>query len=178
MSMEKMAWLFVQFCFDLKADEASNWLLQPIIDPQHLKDPDDVKTLVDAGKIVKKLFDSIHFKDAKLSPRMSSFCQDQKPWSDGYYKCVVQNHGMTAWHPVGTCKMGSSKDPMAVVDSNLKLIGLNNLRVIDASVMPKIVGGNTNAATVMIGEKGADMIMNEQSDKDVSTKAPAKKDEL
>ena len=74
--------------------------------------------------------------------------------------------------------MGSANDTMAVVDSNLKLIGLDNLWVIDASVMPKIIGGNTNAATVMIGEKGADMIMNEHSDKDDSTKAPAKKDEL
>merc|ERR1712080_682326 len=93
------------------------------------------------------------------TPRLSVFCHDHEPWSDEYYKCVVKNHGLTGYHPVGTCKMGSSKDPMAVVDSNLKVIGLHHLRVIDASVMPKIVGGNTNAATVMIGEKGADMII-------------------
>ena len=66
---------------------------------------------------------------------------------------------MTVYHPVGTCKMGSVNDTMAVVDASLKVLGTQKLRVIDASVMPKIIGGNTNAATVMIGEKGADMII-------------------
>ena len=55
--------------------------------------------------------------------------------------------------------MGSEKDPMAVVDPKLKVLGMDKLRVIDASIMPRVVGGNTNAATVMIGEKGADMII-------------------
>ena len=55
--------------------------------------------------------------------------------------------------------MGSKNDPMAVVDPKLKVLGIDNLRVIDASIMPRVVGGNTNAATVMIGEKGADMII-------------------
>ena len=55
--------------------------------------------------------------------------------------------------------MGSKSDPMAVVDPKLKVLGIDNLRVIDASIMPRVVGGNTNAATVMIGEKGADMIL-------------------
>ena len=83
------------------------------------------------------------------------------PWSDEYFKCVVQNNVLTVYHPVGTCKMGSLKDSMAVVDSSLKVIGTKNLRVIDASIMPRIVGGNTNAAIVMIGEKGVDMIIKE-----------------
>jgi choline dehydrogenase len=64
----------------------------------------------------------------------------------------------TALHPVGTCAMGPASDPMAVVDARLRMHGVEGLRVADAAIMPRIVGGNTNAACIMIGEKAAAMI--------------------
>jgi choline dehydrogenase-like flavoprotein len=71
----------------------------------------------------------------------------------------IRATGITVHHPLGTCRMGLTSDPMAVVDPTLRVIGMERLRVIDASVMPDLVGGNINAAVVMIGEKAADLIL-------------------
>jgi choline dehydrogenase len=74
------------------------------------------------------------------------------------------NVGTTIFHPVGTCKMGPTSDPMAVVDTRLRVHGVANLRVIDASIMPTIVSGNTNSPTIMIAERGARMVKEDAED--------------
>lgn len=77
--------------------------------------------------------------------------------SDESLMAAIGDLGTTIFHPIGTCKMGS--DPMAVVNDRLQVHGIDHLRVIDASIMPRITSGNTNAPTVMIAEKGAEFIL-------------------
>lgn len=81
--------------------------------------------------------------------------------SDQHLECIARELTFTMYHPVGTARMGPTDDKNSVVNPDLKVKGFDNLRVIDASVMPSITSGNTNAPTIMIAEKGADMIKNE-----------------
>ena len=95
-------------------------------------------------------------------------CSSTKPHSIEYFKCIARHNSGSLFHAAGTCKMGPDSDPEAVVDPHLWVRGVRNLRVVDASVMPKIVGANTHAATVMIAEKAADMIIRHWAEDDSS----------
>lgn len=79
--------------------------------------------------------------------------------TDEEIDAFVQQYAKTDYHPCGTCKMGADDDPMAVVDRKTRVFGVDNLRVVDASVIPSIVSGNLNASTIMIAEKVADCIL-------------------
>jgi choline dehydrogenase-like flavoprotein len=125
----------------------------PLIDPKFLSHPDDMRDMVDGYKIMMKVLGSEPF-----SKYISE--HTQRPIdinNDADIEQAMRETADTVYHPVGTCKMGN--DEMSVVDSKLKVLKMSGLRVVDASIMPTIVGGNTNAPTIMIGEKASDMIL-------------------
>ncbi|MDD3762473.1 MAG: choline dehydrogenase [Nevskiales bacterium] len=128
-------------------------LAPPEIDPRHFEDPRDLDKLVTALRKAREVF-----AQAAFAPHNA---EEMHPGaevrSDDDLRQWLRGHAETLYHPVGTCKMGS--DPLAVVDARLRVHGLEGLRVVDASIMPTLVGGNTNVPTTMIAEKGADMIL-------------------
>jgi len=128
----------------------------PKIDLNMLSHKDDVKDLIEGVKKTREFYAASSFdghRGVEVYP--GSGCESDE--EIGEFLTRKANH---AYHPVGTCKMGIDK--MAVVDTELRVHGLQNLRVVDASVMPSLVGGNTNAPTIMIAEKAAHMILQAQ----------------
>jgi choline dehydrogenase len=125
----------------------------PLINPNYLVDEDDMRRLV---KGLQKLLDIMESKpfDKVKGKMIYPLDRDNIPQLEEY----IRNNADTEYHPVGTCKMGPDSDPMAVVDDQLRFKGISNLRIVDASIMPTLCTGNTNAPTVMIAEKAADMI--------------------
>jgi glucose dehydrogenase (acceptor) len=96
--------------------------------------------------------------NATLNPNTVPACEKYERLSDGFWGCLAQHYTQTIYHPAGTSKMGPQTDRMAVVDPKLQVYGVRKLRVVDCSIMPTIVSGNTNVPVVMIAEKAADMI--------------------
>ena len=124
----------------------------PAIRPNYLADPYDQLVLVDGMKIGRRIISSNvldKYRAFEMNP--GDKVQTDDEWLD-----FARQNGQTTYHVIGTCKMG--QDPMAVVDDTLRVHGIAGLRVVDASIMPTVPSGNTNAAVIMIAEKGADMI--------------------
>ena len=124
----------------------------PAIDPNFLGEAADLDSMVAGFKMTKRLLDAPALKALQTSDVFTAGVE-----SDDDIRKTLRQYVDTVYHPVGTCKMGVN-DPLAVVDPKLKVYGLEGLRVVDASIMPTLIGGNTNAPTIMIGEKAADMI--------------------
>ncbi|MCW9044941.1 MAG: choline dehydrogenase [Alphaproteobacteria bacterium] len=132
--------------------KSANPLDAPLIDPKFLNQEEDMETMVKGFKILYNLMEAPAFSSVRGKPIYKADIS-----SDESIRQFIRAHSDTIYHPVGTCKMGV--DDMAVVDPQLKVRGLEGLRVVDASVMPTLIGGNTNAPAMMIGEKAADMIL-------------------
>ena len=124
----------------------------PLIDPNYLADPQDLATLVAGMELVR---------ESLAHPAISGEVgREVLPGADLHGEDLAEfarRNASGVYHPVGTCRMGS--DERAVVDPALRVRGVAGLRVADASVMPSIVGGNTNAAAMMIGERAAELIL-------------------
>jgi choline dehydrogenase len=127
---------------------------QPAIQPNYLAEEHDRRVLLSAMRLARRLLAS----DALKPYYDREDIPGPHVQTDDELLDVAKQRGTTTFHPMGTCKMGPSTDPGAVVDDNLRVHGLEGLRVIDASIMPTMLSANLNAATMMIGEKGSDMI--------------------
>ncbi|ELU00236.1 hypothetical protein CAPTEDRAFT_169911 [Capitella teleta] len=132
----------------------------PIIDPKYLSDPLDAKILLEGVRLARKFGSTKVFKLFGAQPidKVHPKCTEMEYDSDAYWLCYIREMASTLYHPAGTCKMGKAGDPSAVVDPHLRVHGLRSLRVVDASIMPRIPSGNLNAPTIMIAEKGSDLI--------------------
>ncbi|WP_084407273.1 GMC family oxidoreductase [Aestuariibacter salexigens] len=126
----------------------------PLIDPRYLEHPDDAQVMIEGIRKAREILQSQGF--TKYVGREVSPGIDQM--SDEQLLEFIRSNSETIYHPIGTCKMGQADDPTSVVDEQLRVKGVDGLRVVDASVMPSLIGGNTNAPTIMIAEKAADMI--------------------
>lgn len=128
---------------------------KPVIDPNFFADPYDMQTLIAGFRECRRIFAQpalAAMTGAEIEPGI----QHQ---SDAEIDAALRRIVNTAYHPTGTCKMGPDSDPMAVVDGRLRVRGVSGLRVVDASVMPDIISGNTSAPTMMIAERAARFIL-------------------
>ncbi|XP_011315137.1 glucose dehydrogenase [FAD, quinone] [Fopius arisanus] len=129
----------------------------------YLENDEDRVELLRAVGFLKGLEETEAFKKLGIKLRHLEIngCKGIEPQSMEYWECNMRHTSGTLYHPVGTARMGPPGDPAAVVDPKLKVQGVLGLRIVDASVMPKITSGNTNSPTLMIAEKGADLIKRE-----------------
>jgi len=134
---------------------------KPVIDINYLGDQRDIDTLIEAVKVAIRIGHSEAFKllNDGLLQLDSGDINDETA-----LESLVRQYVNTAYHPAGTCKMGTADDPLAVVDNQLQVHGIDGLRVVDASIMPTIIGGNTNAPTFMIAEKASKMILSNKNE--------------
>ena len=148
---------------EIRLNTSGSPLDPPIIDPNYLSHPHDVDVLLKGIRLSQKIANTTAFDVF----RVGTFFTDDETLieecphsfdSDEFWHCHIRRMTLTIYHPVGTCKMGRPSDPTTVVDPRLKVKGLEKLRVADASIIPEVISGNTNAPCIMIGEKAADII--------------------
>lgn len=130
-------------------------LSRPTIDHHLLGDQRDLETLIKASKLVTGILNGPRFADSVVE----NFNPELDPDTDEGWEEFVRNNTNGAYHHAGTCRMGRASDPEAVVDSSLRVIGAERLRVIDASVMPVVTSANTYIPTIAIAEKAADLVI-------------------
>jgi choline dehydrogenase len=143
----------------------------PLIYHDFYHDPEDLETQLLAIKEVLKLSKTQAFQKfgSKLHDTPIPGCKHLLFGSDDYWRCASKHTASTIWHLSGTCKMGPYWDPGAVVDSRLRVYGVKGLRVIDASIMPMVPAAHTNIPSMMIGEKGSDLVKQDWDKLDIAS---------
>ncbi|GBN09728.1 Glucose dehydrogenase [FAD, quinone] [Araneus ventricosus] len=149
----------------LKSDDPYE---DPLIDFNLFQYEEDLDKVVDIMKqCVNIVTNTTAFK--KIGAEMFTIkvpgCEEHEIYSDDYLRCIARDYALNAYHPSGTCKMGDVGDETTVVDPELKVKGIKNLRVVDGSIMPTSPSGNINAPIIMIAEKASDMIKNDNPDR-------------
>ncbi|CAG5044470.1 unnamed protein product [Parnassius apollo] len=139
---------------------SKNPLEYPVMYHNYLTHPDDVGVLREGVKAAIAVGETTAMKrlGARFNNKPVPNCKHLPLYTDEYWECYIRQYTMTIYHLSCTAKMGPSSDPMAVVDPQLQVYGIQGLRVIDASIMPAITNGNINAPVIMIAEKGSDLI--------------------
>lgn len=139
---------------------SKNPLDYPLMYHNYLTHPDDVDVLREGVKAAIAFGETATMRrfGARFHSKKWPNCKHLEHFTDDYWNCVIRQYTMTIYHMSCTAKMGPSTDPMAVVDPELRVYGIQGLRVIDASIMPTITNGNINAPVIMIGEKGSDLV--------------------
>jgi choline dehydrogenase-like flavoprotein len=132
--------------------QSADPLAAPRIDPNFLGDPDDVRRLVRGFQAMRHILR----QPALAGHGARELAASAGAQTEQQIEAFIRAYADTIYHPVGSCRMGNG--PLDVVDAELRVRGIAGLRVVDASIMPRIVGGNTNAPTIMIAEKAADLV--------------------
>lgn len=146
----------------------------PSIDPRYLEEKKDIEVFTEAVRLCQKIVQTNMFQRYEAvevnSEEVVAACNGIEFGTDEYFECRIRHFAQTVYHPTSTCRMGASNDPTAVVDPQLRVKGISGLRIVDASVMRNIPSANTNAPSIMIGEKASDMIRGKDTVLDIREK--------
>ena len=136
---------------------SSNPLDLPLINPNFFSNSDDLNLIIESVKLARKVVRSKPLSDIVIDETLPGEKIKNDNDLENYCKKTVK----TNWHPVGTCKMGKENDPFAVLNKKLQVYGIQNLRVFDVSMMPKLVSGNTNAPAMAIADHATNILLND-----------------
>ncbi|CAF1299316.1 unnamed protein product [Didymodactylos carnosus] len=138
--------------------QSSDPLVHPLINPQYLTNAYDIQVLVEGCKLVNKIFSTEPLK-SQIESLITEINEcNEKEYTNEWWKYYVQSLSITIYHPTSTCKMGPHSDETTVITPDCRVKGVKGLRVVDASIMPKIVSGNTNIPTIALAERASDLI--------------------